>query len=341
LGRPGPAAGPALRPRHPDGGGPGHAVRLQQRLPDPARPPGRPGSRRARGQPRVHQRAVHARPVRRERPDARADRDRVRRARTERRHGRPGPRDRPHHTAHGPDEPADHGADADGPDRPRRRRRTGAHQRRPGGAHRAGHALQLLRRSHPVEHGAHRRGELRRLLRQRRDRRRPGVAERAGPLRDGPGRLRAQVGDRRRPFRADPRAQRGEPLRLGRRDRSVRPRLDAPQAHRARALQARGGQSAGLGHRGAHDLHGRRREVRVRLQVRRRRTDAAGVLAGRPGGQRAPARRGHPLRRPGSPATPPTPPRRRPAPASSTAPASGCRWSSRCPTALDAPSCRG
>ena len=73
-----------------------------------------------------------------------------------------------------------------------------------------------------------------------------------------------------RPLQPREGAERAVPLRLGGRDRSLRSRLDAGQAHRARPLQARG-----LHLRVAKDgrvvvYSRRRRALRVRLQVRHR-----------------------------------------------------------------------
>ena len=73
-------------------------------------------------------------------------------------------------------------------------------QRRPRGPHGARHAQQLRRRGHAVAHGAHRRGEHRPVLRERRGRRGPG----ARPLRHGRRRHRPQVGARRPPLRPRP-----------------------------------------------------------------------------------------------------------------------------------------
>lgn len=55
-----------------------------------------------------------------------------------------------------------------------------------------------------------------------------------------PGQL-VRLGQVARSLRPRPGTERGEPLRLDRGDRSVRPGLDAAQAHRAWPLQARGG----------------------------------------------------------------------------------------------------
>ena len=105
-------------------------------------------------------------------------------------------------------------------------------------------------------------------------------------------------------------AERGQPLRLDRRDRPVRPALDAEEAHRARPLQARG--------------RGRHRQPRTAgtwsIQGDDERFDyvykfvTAGARRPRePRRQPRPARRRHALRRPVR--------RRRHA-------APGCRWSS-------------
>jgi hypothetical protein len=53
-------------------------------------------------------------------------------------------------------------------------------------------------------------------------------------------------------------AERGEPLRLDRRDRSLRPRFDAAQTHSARPHEARRRLRAGQPRRPRRRLHGRR-----------------------------------------------------------------------------------
>ena len=65
-------------------------------------------------------------------------------------------------------------------------------------------------------------------------------------------------------------AQRGQPLRLGGRDRPLRARLDAGQAHRAGPLQARRRDHRGQPRRPGHGLFRRRPAFRLPLQVRDR-----------------------------------------------------------------------
>ena len=99
------------------------------------------------------------------------------------------------------------------------------------------HAEQLRRRLDAVGHLADGRGELQRLLRRRcrEDARCQGLQA----LRRVEGHLVCLV-PAHRPLQCREGAERAQPLRLGRRDRSLRSRLDADQAHRARPLQARG-----------------------------------------------------------------------------------------------------
>jgi secreted PhoX family phosphatase len=59
------------------------------------------------------------------------------------------------------------------------------------------------------------------------------------------------------------RAERGQPLRVGRRDRSHRPEIEAGQAHGSGAHEARGWVGAGGPRWPPRRLHGRRRTVRV------------------------------------------------------------------------------
>jgi hypothetical protein len=73
-------------------------------------------------------------------------------------------------------------------------------------------------------------------------------------------------------FRVTPQeAQRAEPLRLGRRDRPLPPRLHPGQAHRARSPEARGRLRPRHEAQPRRRLHGRRPGQRLRLQVRRQR----------------------------------------------------------------------
>ena len=158
--------------------------------------------------------------------------------------------------------------------RPRRRRRPAPdlRGRRPD-ARCKGTLQQLRRRADPVGHGALGRGELQPAT-STPPRRRPrsrgyaasyarygvnGVSEpRLG--RGGPA-VRPRPQEPHEPFR----------LRLDRRGRPVRPGLDAAQAHDARPVQARGRQRHDRRQRQGRGLHGRRRAVRLHLQVRLRR----------------------------------------------------------------------
>ena len=173
---------------------------------------------------------------------------------------------------------------------------------RPQGAR---HAEQLRRRLDAVGHLADGRGELQRLLRRRcrEDARCQGLQA----LRRVEGHLVCLVAAHR-PLQRREGAERAQPLRLDRRDRSLRSRLDAGQAHRARPLQARG---LHLRHRQGRPrgvLQRRRRALRLCLQVHHR----AAVEPQRPRRQQGPDGRGHALRRPLRP---------------TTARSSGCRWS--------------
>ena len=93
-------------------------------------------------------------------------------------------------------------------------------------------------------------------------------------------------------------AARAVPLRLGRRGRPVRPGVDAAQAHDARPLQARGRQRHDRRERPGRRLHGRRRAVRLHLQVRLRGHLRPGHRPAGPATQHAAADHRHPLRRP-------------------------------------------
>ena len=119
---------------------------------------------------------------------------------------------------------------------------------------------------------------------------------RNGPARDPLRHRRDQpvpLAHDRYPLRSRRRAQRGQPLRLGDRDRSVPPRLDAGQAHGARPPEARGRVGRGDRRQAGRRVHGRRRALRVHLPLRLQPAVAEGLPRGRP-----PARRRHPLRRP-------------------------------------------
>ena len=152
-----------------------------------------------------------------------------------------------------------------------------AHRRRPDRPDRARHAQQLRRRHDAVGHRALRRGELQRLLPH--PRHRPGRHPLRLPRRGDRARLGARGPALRRPH---PRLrERAEPVRLDRRARPVRAGRAAAEAHRARPLQARGRQRHRRAVRPGHRVHGRRRAVRLPLQVRLHRHDAHRAAAGR------------------------------------------------------------
>ena len=110
-----------------------------------------------------------------------------------------------------------------------------------------------------------------------------GFAE--GPI--GP-----QVGALPRPLRPGQGAQRAAPLRLGGRDRPLRPGLHPAQAHRPWPDQARVRDHQPDQEQAGGRLHRRRRDLRVLLQVRHQ---GPLPLVG-PQAQPGPARRGHPAR---------------------------------------------
>ncbi len=125
--------------------------------------------------------------------------------------------------------------DRDGADRASRRASAPAHQRRPNRARGQGHAQQLRRRHHALGHLGDLRGEHQRLFLGPDGREPPGVPQlpphrRAEPL--------VQLGRLSRPIRRQQGAERGQPVRLDRRDRPIRPGVAAQEAHRARPLQA-------------------------------------------------------------------------------------------------------
>ena len=137
----------------------------------------------------------------------------------------------------------------------------------------------------------HLRGEFPPVLRQQRQRRGDGAGPQR-PLRRAGRRELAQMGALRAPLRPGPGAERDQPPRLRRRDRPVRPELDAAQAHGAGALQARGGEHDALGRQPRGRLLGRRPALRLHVQVRQ----PEHVQSVQPGGEPEAARRGHALR---------------------------------------------
>ena len=149
-----------------------------------------------------------------------------------------------------------HRHDAD-PDR--RARRPAMHRLMtsadPTGTTGARHAQQLRHGLHAMGHVSGVRGELQRLFRK------TGAArtEARTPLRHHRRRRRLPLAHDRQAISRRRGAERAEPLRLGGRDRSVQSALDAGEAHRARAPEARGCVGAGGAGRPRRRLHGRRR----------------------------------------------------------------------------------
>ena len=134
----------------------------------------------------------------------------------------------------------------------------------PRGDHRPRHREQLRQRLHALGHVPGLRGELERLLRQ------PHAPHPREPvaLRDQRGRRRLPLARVRRALGRRRPPERAQPLRLGGGDRSLRPRPHAGEAHGPGPHQARGGGAHGGPRRPGRPLHGRRRAVRIRLQVR-------------------------------------------------------------------------
>ena len=163
-------------------------------------------------------------------------------------------------------EPADHWHDADGGPGTRRRACADADQRRSGRRADPRHPEQLRGRRHAVGHDPDRRGEHQQLLPGQG--RRPECREAPPAVRDRWPRPVHVVGPLPGPVRPRQGAERAEPLRMGGRDRPVRPVVDPGQAHGARAVRARGRHRDPRQGRPPGGLHGRRRAVRVPLQVR-------------------------------------------------------------------------
>ena len=115
-----------------------------------------------------------------------------------------------------------------------------------------------------------------------------------GALRDHRHRLRLPLARVRRALGLRRPPERAQPLRLGGGDRSLRPQPHAGEAHRPRPHQARGSVADGGPGRARRHLHGRRRAVRVRLQVRHPRC----LEPVEPGRQHQPAGQRDALRRP-------------------------------------------
>ena len=157
-----------------------------------------------------------------------------------------------------PVQPAHHRHDPDRGDRPGRRHRPAADQRGPDRHAGVRHAQQLRRRQDALGHRADRRGELPAVLRQ------PGglARRRSAPhparsLRRRRGGFGAALGGVLPALRPRPGAERALPLRLGRRDRSLRPGFDAEEADRPRPRQARGRHVSGRAGGSGRLLHRR------------------------------------------------------------------------------------
>ena len=133
--------------------------------------------------------------------------------------------------------PPHHDADTDdGDHRPGGRPCAHADQGRPDRRAGARHAQQLRRRRDAVGHLAHLRGELPRLLLGQARRRPSGGRATTSAMACRGNWL--QLGQLLRPLRRRQGAERAQPLRLDGRDRSVRPDLDAEEAHGARAASS-------------------------------------------------------------------------------------------------------
>ena len=116
----------------------------------------------------------------------------------------------------------------------------------------ARHAQQLRDGRDALGHVPDLRGELQPVLRPRPGERR--ADGRPAPLRPAERRQRARLGDAGRTLRRLARAERVQPLRLGGRDRPLRPEQHAGEAHGARPHRARG-----------RDGHARARRARGRV----------------------------------------------------------------------------
>ena len=149
------------------------------------------------------------------------------------------------------------------------------HRADPAGRTVLGHVQQLRAWRHAVGHVPDLRGELQRLLRQRRratswrGRRRPAARDHRGSRHGARRAVRLPLARARRALRRGEAPERAEPLRLGGRDRSVRPVVDSPSsAPRSAASSTRARRSTLADGRPRRRLHGRRRALRVHLQVR-------------------------------------------------------------------------
>ena len=198
-------------------------------------------------------------------------------------------------------QPADHRADdasSSSPARPPAR--PAADRRRPDGPDGHRHAEQLRRRRHPVGHGAVRRGELQPVLRRRRRRARrtlkPKLARYgiATTARYPSGSRKWERADERFDLAKHP--NEAQPVRLDRRDRPVRPGA-TPRKHTALGrFKHEGANVIVAEERPRGRLHGRRRAVRLHLQVRVGQEVHAGQLLVGPRAQPDPAGVRHALR---------------------------------------------
>ena len=294
VGRPDPRRRARLRLRAAERRGPGGAVRLQQRLRRPD-PHARQQPRGAGGQQRVHQRRADVPRLHRQRlPHPRADPHHHGRPRHVRRRGPPQRRLPAVEACPGRSpEPPHHRHHALRRGRPGCRPPAAEDQRRPHRPPRSGHRRQLRGRHHPLGHRPVRGGELPGLLQRHRRPCRPG--RRLPPLRHHG--LGPRLGAGRQPLRHRCGAQRGQPVRLRRRGRPVRPGQHPGQAHRAGPAQARGRQRHDRPRRPGGRLHRRRRALRLPLQVRLARPLPAGRLGRGQGQQPDAAVVRRPLRR--------------------------------------------
>ena len=233
-------------------------------------------------------------------------------------------------------QPAGHRADHEvRADRPGRRLGLARDRRRPDGPHGRRHAEQLRRRRDPVGHRALRRGELQPVLRRRRRRAaelkpkldRYGITTAA---RYPSGSRKWERVDERFDLAQAPATRRTASAGSSRSTRSTRtpPRASTP---RWAASSTRAPTSSWRDGRPRRRVHGRRRALRLPLQVRLGQEVHAGQLLGGPRAQPDPAGVGHALRRAARPAT--SPPPRSTAPAScpptarSTAAVAWISWS--------------